>query len=80
MIVIVNRDETHVSSAKSDLIVPIIPPVVQSRSRHGIPEPDHVVNLPPTMFTHPATPTGQVRVHDDVVNSPVRVGGSNLLK
>jgi len=75
--VVVDGVEASVTSAKGDLVSAIVPPVVHPCPRSHHSEPHHVVDLPPSMFAYPSTPTGQVRVDGDVVDDLVRAWGSN---
>merc|ERR1711915_918146 len=52
--IIVDRYEAFATSAKSDLIAAIIPPVIEVGSMSNISEFNHIVNLSPSMFTDPS--------------------------
>lgn len=60
--VAVDRDKSRVSAAEGDLILAIIPPVVDMGIIRGDSEAHHVVNLAPSMFANPAVAAGIVRI------------------
>jgi len=60
----IDRNKSRVSATESDLILAIIPPVVDVGIVYGISEAHHVVNLTPSMFAYPAIAAGIVRIDD----------------
>jgi len=60
----IDRDESRVSATESDLILAVVPPVVDVGIIRGDSEAHHVVNLTPSMLADPAVTAGIVRIDD----------------
>jgi len=60
--VAIERDESRVSTTEGNLILAVVPPVVDVGVIHGVSEAHHVVNLSPSMLADPAVAAAIVRI------------------
>lgn len=60
--VVVEGDEALGAATEGNLVVAIVPPVVQLGAADGVLEADHVVDLAPAMLTDPAIDAGAVLI------------------
>uniref|UniRef100_A0A182Q601 Uncharacterized protein n=1 Tax=Anopheles farauti TaxID=69004 RepID=A0A182Q601_9DIPT len=75
----VEGDETASTTAESDLVATIVPPIVQRGTGDGVAETDHVVNLTPSVFTRPAATARVVGVDDRRAQVAVTVRWRSLV-
>lgn len=62
VLVTVERNESRVPAAERDLIVTVVPPIVDIRSMNHVAEANHVVNLSPAVFADPTVSASAVRI------------------
>lgn len=71
---VVEGDEALAAAAEGDLVVAVVPPVVERRAGDDVAELDHVGDLTPAVLAAPVAQTGAVRVErrtQDVVAAVV---------
>lgn len=61
-VVVVESNKTSVTTAESNLIATIVPPVTDTRVANNVTEGNHGIDLTPTMFADPAITTALVLV------------------
>uniref|UniRef100_A0A182VFL8 Uncharacterized protein n=1 Tax=Anopheles merus TaxID=30066 RepID=A0A182VFL8_ANOME len=77
---VVERHKADVPAGKRDLVVAIVPPVLQRRTPGKVAEVDHAVHLAPPVLAHPAAAARLVRIDDGRQQVALRIGRRALVK
>lgn len=63
-VITIDRDKSGISATEGDLVLAIVPPIVDAGFIDGISEAHHIVNLTPPMLADPAVATGIIRINN----------------
>jgi len=79
-VITIDRDKSLISATKGNLVLAIVPPIVDTSIIHGISEVHHIVNLTPPMLANPAVTTGIIRLNNRRQDVSGGVVGRTLVK
>jgi len=73
-IFVVEGDEGFIAAGKGDLIVSVVPPVIQATHAGSITPFDHISDLSPSVFADPVVTASAIALDGHVTNATVSVG------